>query len=288
MLPSILPLLIAFSLAQADGVSVGQLPTGLSLAAPSGEMLLLDDHLEVGPLVIVFIGVECPLVRQYLPKLNELSDHFVSQGVSFLGVDSNHHDTLQELDQFSHDLKIGFPVAQDKDCVLADILGAERTPEAFLIDAHRLIRYSGRIDDQFGIQTRRKRPGTEELATAIRAVLAGEKVAVPRTQPIGCLIGRIRNDSPDHPFTWSEHIAKVVWNRCAGCHQPGDIGPFRSRPTRMPVNWAPMIVEAIENERMPPWHADAPAGKFETTRDFYRWKRNAFEVGATRHTARQS
>src|SRR5687767_11158057 len=38
---------------------------------------------------LVFLGTECPVARQYLPRLNELSEEFRSQGVKILGVYSD-------------------------------------------------------------------------------------------------------------------------------------------------------------------------------------------------------
>ena len=49
--------------------------------------------------------------------------------------------------------------------------------------------YRGRIDDTYAAYgKRRPEPTTRALETALIAVLAGKKVAVPRTEAVGCQI----------------------------------------------------------------------------------------------------
>ena len=44
------------------------------------------------------------------------------------------------------------PLLKDVNNVIADQFGAIRTPEMFVLDADRVVRYWGRVDDQFGFQ----------------------------------------------------------------------------------------------------------------------------------------
>ena len=74
---------------------------------------------------------------------------------------------------------------------LADRLGVERTPEVFVLDAGRVVRYRGRVDDQFGFGVHRPAPAHRDLAAALDDLLAGRPVATPRTEPAGCRVGRI-------------------------------------------------------------------------------------------------
>jgi len=57
------------------------------------------------------------------------------------------------LADFARATGIAFPILKDTNNELADKLGAQRTPEVFLLDASRTIRYWGRIDDQYGFKT---------------------------------------------------------------------------------------------------------------------------------------
>ena len=42
---------------------------------------------------------------------------------------------------------------KDNNNEIADKLGAVRTPEVFLLDKNHVVRYWGRIDDQYGFKT---------------------------------------------------------------------------------------------------------------------------------------
>ena len=73
--------------------------------------------------------------------------------------------------------------------VVADRLGATRTPESFVLDKQRVVRYRGRIDDQYAALGKRRTVVTaHDLGDALEAILAGEAVNEPRTGAVGCLI----------------------------------------------------------------------------------------------------
>src|SRR5947209_1095903 len=76
---------------------------------------------------------------------------------------------------------------------VADLFGAKRRPEAFVLDGARNVVYDGRIDDQFGVGYRRPgKPTRRDLAEAVDAVLAGKPVSVAETSVAGCLINRAK------------------------------------------------------------------------------------------------
>lgn len=230
-------------------------------------------------LVVVFLGTECPLARLYGPRLEELADQFADQSVQFLGVNSNSQDSISEIAQQVKEHGLSFPILKDLGNRLADQLGAVRTPEVFVLDSQRVVRYWGRIDDQYGIGYWRDAPKQTYVADAIRQVLAGEPVEVPRTEAVGCFIGRVRRAEPNAEVTYSNQIARILQKRCVECHREGEIGPFALDRYEEVVGWAETIAEVVEEERMPPWHASAKHGSFLNDRRLsdeeksliYRW-----------------
>ena len=46
------------------------------------------------------------------------------------------------------------------------------------------------------------------------------------------------------------------------CHSKGQIAPFALTTYRQASGWAEAIAEAVEERRMPPWHADPAYGTF--------------------------
>jgi hypothetical protein len=58
--------------------------------------------------------------------------------------------------------------------------------------------------------------------------------------------------------TFNDHIAPIVYNKCAGCHRAGESGPFPLTSYKEVAMRGAMIAAVTEKRYMPPWHA-APA-----------------------------
>ncbi len=216
--------------------------------------------------VVVFLGVECPLAKAYAPRLAELAQEFASQGVNLIAIDANRQDSITEMASFARVHGIKFPLLKDLSNRVADQFGAERTPEAFVLDAQRVIRYRGRIDDQYGNTGgsgyAKPKLTRRDLAEAVAAVVAAQPVEVALTDAPGCIIGRVHQPQPDAEVTYSNQIARILQNHCVECHRPGQLAPFTLTNYDDVVGWAEMIDEVVQDRRMPPWHADPQFGHF--------------------------
>jgi hypothetical protein len=60
--------------------------------------------------------------------------------------------------------------------------------------------------------------------------------------------------------TWSKQIAPIIYQKCTGCHRPGEIAPFSLTNYNEAKNWADMIRYVTEIRYMPPWKADSKIG----------------------------
>lgn len=212
--------------------------------------------------VVAFLGTECPLAKTYGPRLAALAKEYVGRGVAFVGINSNSQDTLAEVAAEARAQGIEFPVLKDPDNRVADQLGAQRTPEVFLLDAGRVVRYWGRVDDQYGVGYAREKVTREDLRAALDELLAGKAVSVPVSEPVGCKIGRVKKAVPQGNVTWSNQIVRIVQARCIDCHRTGEVGPFSLTKYEDAAPWSEAIAEAVRENRMPPWHADPKFGKF--------------------------
>ncbi|MCA9139323.1 MAG: redoxin domain-containing protein [Planctomycetales bacterium] len=231
--------------------------------------------------VLCFLGTECPLARLYGPRLQSLADQYTDKGVAFLGVNSNLQDSPAEIDAYAKEHSVTFPIVKDSDQSIADLLGATRTPEVFIVDSTGLIRYQGRIDDQYEPGVARASPTQNDLRDAIDAVLSGHPVAQPKTNGVGCLITRITRPKSGQPesqsVTFTRDIAPILNRRCVECHRSGEIGPMELSEYDEVVGWGQMILEVIDQKRMPPWHADPAVGHFVGQRSMPTEERNAIE-----------
>jgi len=232
-----------------------------------GKLHSLSDYDDAELIVLAFIGTECPLAKLYAPRLAELSAEFKQRGVVFLGVSSNQQDSATELAAYARIHGVEFPLLKDVGNVLADELQAVRTPEVFVLDRKRKVRYWGRIDDQYGFTPDGKsyqqpEPRRRDLAVALEELLAGKSVTVAATAAPGCHIGRVRVPDPTSEVTYSNQIVRILNRRCVYCHREGQIAPFTLTSYDDAVGWAEMIGEVVRQQRMPPWHADPKFGSF--------------------------
>lgn len=227
-----------------------------------GKRISLRDFSKKPIVVLAFLGTECPLAKLYGPKLDALHDRFSGQGVVFLGISSNKQDSLTELTAYVHRYEIGFPVLKDLGNHLADALNATRTPEVFVFDSRRELRYRGRIDDQYGVGYSRDDTGSADLSRAIEELLANKPVSVPETKAIGCIIGRVKELEPSGEITYSKDIAPILNSHCVSCHREGEIGPFTLTCYNDVLGWEDTMLEVIADNRMPPWNANPAYGHF--------------------------
>lgn len=68
---------------------------------------------------------------------------------------------------------------------MAKAYGAQRTPEVYVFDKNRKLRYHGRIDDNV-YETEEVR--FHYLRDALDAVIAGKPVPLEETEAVGCTI----------------------------------------------------------------------------------------------------
>ncbi|MGD9648101.1 MAG: redoxin domain-containing protein [Pirellulales bacterium] len=250
----------------SSAAALGRQVDDFALSDYRGKEVRLADFKDAKAVVLAFLGVECPLARSYAPRVVELAKEFASKDVAFLVIDANRQDSITELAHFARQYSIELPLLKDLNQQVADAVGATRTPEVFLLDAERRVRYAGRIDDQYGIERggsfQRPQPTRRDLAVAIEQVLAGEPVEVAHTTSTGCLIGRARPADEEATVTFSNQIARIFNQRCVECHREGQIGPFALTSYDEAAGWSDMIAEVVRENRMPPWHADPKYGHF--------------------------
>ena len=213
---------------------------------------------------LCFLGTECPLAKLYAGRLQKLAGQFNT--VRFIGINSNVQDSLNDIKQYIDATGIQFEMAKDDRNVIADKLAVTRTPEVILCDEQRNIIYRGRVDDQYLPGVSRNAATRDDLRIAITQALAEKKVEVSRTAPEGCLLGRVRTSTPNATVTFSNQVMRVLQKNCIECHREGEIGPFSMETYEETIGWADMILEVINDKRMPPWHADSSVGSFANAR----------------------
>lgn len=167
---------------RAAEVSIGGvLPAfeGLSIEGrPVSLRAGLTDHKAV---VVLFLSTVCPYANYFAGHIRELSEDYAPRGVLFIGINSNNWESREEVAAHARERGFRFPMIKDEGHTIADRLGADRTPEAFLVDASGRLRYRG------WVKSRQESP---DLKRAIEAVLEGRSVRRASTKAFGCAVDR--------------------------------------------------------------------------------------------------
>jgi peroxiredoxin len=247
---------------EAGDSQIGRKISSFTLDNCYGRPVSLNEFSGKKAIVIAFLGTECPLAKLYGPRLDELEQTLGAKGLAVIGINSNKQDSLKELSSFVNQQKLRFPMLKDPGNQVADAFSAKRTPEVFLLDKDFIVRYHGRVDDQYAVGIARDEPQRSDLAEAISQLLAGQKVSVPETDVVGCHIGRVKEVQPTGQITYNKHISPIFNDRCMRCHRNGEIAPFNLTNYDDVLGWEDTILEVIDEGRMPPWFANPKHGEF--------------------------
>ena len=73
---------------------------------------------------------------------------------------------------------------------MANRLGAQVTPEVFLLDSAMTLKYHGAVGNSKSLTTKPEEANGDEFKTALEAVLIGKPVSLTTTKAFGCTIKR--------------------------------------------------------------------------------------------------
>ena len=140
--------------------------------------------------VVMFISTQCPVSNGYNERMEQLYVAYNSKNVAILALNANKAEDVKEIASHAKTHGFKFPVLKDEKNKVADLYGAQVTPETFVIDAKGKILYHGRIDDN------RKGDNiqSKDLANALDMLLDGKPVAITEAKAMGCTIKRLGTD----------------------------------------------------------------------------------------------
>lgn len=136
--------------------------------------------------VIVFLSVQCPVVKAYDERIVKLAEEYQARGINVVGINSNATESPETVKQHAEG-KYKFTVLKDNNNIIADKLSAYATPEMFLFDTKNKLVYHGAIDnDRSGANV-----SANFLRDALDEHLAGKAITKADTKAIGCSIKRV-------------------------------------------------------------------------------------------------
>ncbi|MBI2654184.1 thioredoxin family protein [Candidatus Woesearchaeota archaeon] len=171
-------------------LKIGDKAPDFSLPGADGKAYSLNDFKPKKILVIIFMCNHCPYVQAYVERMKAIQSDFGVKSVQVVGINSNDEvnypdDSFDKMVEFAKQRKLNFPYLRDEDQKVATTYGAQCTPECFVFDSERRLRYHGRIDDNYKDENAVK---TYDLRNAINALIHNQKVQIELTPAIGCSI----------------------------------------------------------------------------------------------------
>jgi len=178
--------LVSFNNVSAkDGLTVGATMEGFKLTDTSGVAKSFDELKGKNGAILVFLSVQCPVVKGYDERIVKLAAEYEAKGIKVIGINSNSTEAMEKVKAHAAET-YKFPVLIDKGNVIADKLGANVTPEIYYLNAKNVLVYHGAIDnDRSG-----ENVTMNFLKDAVESNLSGKVVAKTSANAFGCSIKR--------------------------------------------------------------------------------------------------
>lgn len=179
------------SLTEMTGTEIDNYAPDFELPGVDGEVHHLARYLETFKVVcVIFLSNQCPEVDLYIERIKQLQKDFQDKGVMIMGINANDAtilptDSFEKMKEFAANNKLNFPYIRDVTQDVAESFGADKTPEAFLLDREGKLQYRGRIDDNINQPEAVK---VAYLHQAIAQLLQDEEVTLSHTKVVGCSI----------------------------------------------------------------------------------------------------
>ena len=142
----------------------------------------------VTPAVVVFTCNHCPYALAWHDRLMDVARDYPD--VRFYAINPNDaerypHDSFEAMkERVRGDGGWPVPYLRDESQEVARAYGAKTTPDVFVIDADGVLRYRGAPDADHGDESQ----NAQWLRDALNGLRAGEDIALPETEPVGCSV----------------------------------------------------------------------------------------------------
>lgn len=172
-----------------------------SLPEAEGGTVSLADFEDREALVVMFICAHCPFVKHLRTHFAELLADYQEKGAGVVAINANDEERYPQdgpEGMAAEKAEVGytFPYLFDESQEVARAYRAACTPDFYVFDRDRRLRYRGQYDDS--------RPGNDvpvtgaDLRAALDAVLSGKAPDADQKPSIGCNIKWKPGNEPDY------------------------------------------------------------------------------------------
>ena len=182
-------------LTQYQGLPLGSSAPDFSLSGVDGNTYSLGSFKDKPILVVAFWCNHCPYVQAWEDRTVAVQKDYAAKGVQFVAINANDEASYPE-DDFDHMVErskskgYNFPYLRDESQKVAEAYGAVCTPDFFVLDAARKLRYRGKLDDSKDPKTVRR----QVMREVLDSLIARKEPPTTYVPPMGCSI----KWKPDH------------------------------------------------------------------------------------------
>ncbi|GAC1452158.1 MAG: hypothetical protein NVSMB9_37160 [Isosphaeraceae bacterium] len=177
-------------------LAIGAAAPDFKLPGVDGKTYSLKDFADARVLVVVFTCNHCPTAQAYETRVARLCNDYKDKGVAVVAISPNDPlavrldelgytdlgDSFEDMKLRARDHKYPYPYLYDGETqATARAFGVLATPQVYVFDADRKLRYVGRFDD-----AEVKKVKSHDTINAVEALLAGKTVPVETTRTFGC------------------------------------------------------------------------------------------------------
>jgi len=171
-------------------LKIGSEAIDFNLPGVDGKYYSLDMYKDKKILCIIFMCNHCPYVIATQERINQIAKDYANKSFALIGINPNDDETYPE-DSFENmkirakEMGYVFPYLRDETQEIGRAYDAACTPDIFLYDRNRILKYRGRIDDSWKDETKVTR---KELRIAIDKLLEDREIDFDMIPTIGCSI----------------------------------------------------------------------------------------------------
>jgi peroxiredoxin len=141
-------------------------------------------------LIIIFTCNHCPYVKAVIDRLVSFQKKYTDKKVQLIGINSNDpvsypEDSFENMKLFVGKHKINFPYLSDETQDAARKYDAVCTPDIYVYDKDRKLRYRGRLDDSWKDESKIT---SRDLENAVDLLIEGKQIDFDQIPSMGCSI----------------------------------------------------------------------------------------------------
>jgi peroxiredoxin len=172
------------------GYHVGDVATDFELMNVDKTMVSMADYPDALGYIVIFTCNHCPYSKMYEDRIIELHNKYAEAGFPVIAINPNDPevqpaDSFEKMQVRAKEKGFEFPYLFDDGQKVFPVYGATRTPHVFVLDAKKVVKYIGAIDDS---------PRDEEsveatfVEDAVEAIRNGKDPDPSFTKAVGCSI----------------------------------------------------------------------------------------------------